>query len=291
MRIIPYFNPINNYPIEMKPLLKLISLASITSLCATLGYGQFSTITAGDQYIGGNPTSSDWVNKDVIGNPLSDFNITGFDIEENVDGSLTVDIYAESYFKNILANSASLLGTEMGDLFISVDGLNWPADTKDDYFKSPSGYTVWEYGISLGTYNNAGGLLTDAITDYGDLYKLDAADKDNEIALSSAIGTYRADQEVKIVTGFTELAFSSAATWFVDDDKLSITIGDYANRLGIANLNTFNLGFHWTMTCANDVIEFDYATVNPVPEPRTIGLMAAAGMLGVLLIRRRFKKA
>jgi len=42
-------------------------------------------------------------------------------------------------------------------------------------------------------------------------------------------------------------------------------------------------GFHWTMTCANDVIEGGTA---PVPEPATM-LLFAAGLIGLAAAGRK----
>ena len=52
------------------------------------------------------------------------------------------------------------------------------------------------------------------------------------------------------------------------------------------NWNLEDLGFHWTMTCGNDVIEGGA----PVPEPATM-LLLGAGLIGLAgLGRKRFVK-
>jgi len=77
-----------------------------------------------------------------------------------------------------------------------------------------------------------------------------------------------------------------------DDKFLRITLdGATLQKLGLNPLISENdagfLSFRWTMTCANDVIEWQVANeLTPVPEPAAIALIGFLG-IGFVLYRRR----
>lgn len=256
---------------------KHILLLSASLMFSSLLVGQY---VANDIYWGGDP--SDGSEGDVLGSDT--FSLTHTETFIN-SGDLTINIFG-NYFDNVASN-VGLGGTSLGDLFISIDGLVWTdggAATTGDYIGGPDGHSTWEYGVSLGVYDNTGVDITDGSNPIAANVYSDPSD----VILSTG-NTYRKNQEWKFVpNGNNEVG---SASWYIDtagnvadDDFLSITIFGFRDIFTeISNPN--ELAIHWTMSCANDVIE-----VNPVPEPSTIGILGAAGLMGVLFIRRRLAK-
>ncbi len=146
---------------------------------------------------------------------------------------------------------------DFGDLFISTNGWT-PEET-------------WEYVFDVSE---------------GELYNIQEAQ--GQILLAEDVmGSgviYRNGQEV-----------------LIDNDGLdSIGAGGTAGRDGEYYVMSFDiselaldpaykLGFHWGMTCANDVIEGEFDPA--IPEPSTV-LLLGAGLLGIVGIvgRKRNKK-
>lgn len=239
----------------------------------------FSQVINQDDYWGGLAVTNnvEIAPRDVVGRAnVFDLTHTEFSVEGDV---ATLNIYG-NYFNHILNNSSDLLDTSMGDLFISVDGLSWTEGgeaTKYDYFGGAT-HSTWEYAVVLGQYDNSTGALSGGAVQDGGVY---SASNTDEYVFSDpgSRTTFRANQEVRLETQSRMLG---GASWYIDEsgDFLSISIQDFPDVFGDVNLA--DLAFHWTMSCGNDVIE-----VNPVPEPSTIGLLGAAGLMGVLYVRRR----
>lgn len=229
-----------------------------------------------DNYIGAAPTHSSYVGKDVIGEDAL-FGVDGMNVlVEN--GSMTVDIFS-SYFDNL-----GKYDTELGDLFISTDGYT----EYDQFYKANN---PWEYVISLG----------DTHSDHLQLYgtaSLYAVNPDNvDLSWAPDNYIYRANQAVQYgllnnsLAGETELA---SGTWEITaNDLLSINIG--LNDAWWNGDDETTLGFHWAVTCANDVIEGAYTYTppgggdNPVPEPATMFLVGT-GLVGLAGLQRKMRK-
>jgi hypothetical protein len=269
-------------------------LAACLLLASHAGFSQF----VDDVYWGGTPTSNaNQYKADVIGE-TSVFGLTSSQVTYNSGtDSLLVEIRG-NYFDDILYNRTNkLLGTSMGDLFISTNGLAWNspfADTLGDYYGSGI-ETAWDYAVRLGTYDNSTGQLNpfkagDNANDpmSATIHAITNPATQIELSHININGIYRSNQEVRIQN---QGASIGGASWYFSDDASLLAIQIPAASSFLPT-NGGAVGFHWTMTCGNDVIEFDYlfpAEVPPIPEPTTIGLIGLLGMAAYLRLRKRWR--
>ena len=268
--------------------MKIFILTSVAALIFLAGASVSAQPVFSDNYWGGDPTSNNGkYQADVIGE-TGVFDLTGYNVQyDSFADVLSVQVHG-NYFDDLINNSSDLLDTTMGDLFISTDGLAWEdgeAATLDDYF-GQSGATMWEYAASLGTYDNSQGELdgvNKANPENGGLYAIN--DPSSEIKPSSVGGggIFRENQEVRY-TGQTTASLAPVEWFFSDDHSfLQISIQDAGSMFGDAE----EIGFHWTMSCGNDVLEFSTPqSITPVPEPSLIGALGIGGLLGYLGLRR-----
>jgi PEP-CTERM motif len=88
-------------------------------------------------------------------------------------------------------------------------------------------------------------------------------------------------------------ASTIAAPVRIDDSYFGADSHGYGDKIGSPQFEiewmdvakVENLGFHWTMTCSNDVIE---GAADPVPEPATM-LMLGTGLVGLAGFGRKQK--
>ena len=259
----------------MKNLMKSCLLLVSLSAFALTGFGQ---AVFQDDYWGGQPTSPSW-QTDVVG-PLDPFDLDRAEV--TFDGTnLTINIFG-NYFDDVVANSSNLVGTTMGDLFITTTGLSWEgetgADTLDDYFGNPNGYTQWNYAVDLhfATQNILGQT--------GNLLAI----QESDIILSNPgpNNNYRANQAWAVNPEQARGIDSVFVLWGIQtngsEDYLSINLLNWTSVFAPGT----EVGFHWTMSCANDVMEWG----GVVPEPSTVGLIGVAALGGLLMIRRRLTR-
>lgn len=240
----------------MKAIVKSATiLFLILFLCSGTVWADSFVLT--DNYIGPGATNSGYVNSDVIGN-LNDFDILGLNATISSD-LLKVDIYS-TYFDN----SIGRYDTELGDLFISVDGYSGEGEG-------------WEFAAVLDNYHPQ--IIEGKASGSVSLYDT----TDGVIVLSNVSHSnyiYRAGQEVQFTPHANANAIATGA-WGIDDNWLSIYIAG-EDILPVVT----EVGFHYAMTCGNDVIE---GGVAPVPEPATM-LLLGTGLIGLAGISRRKRK-
>jgi hypothetical protein len=239
-----------------------------------------STWTIQDDYIGGNilndTYNAGWVhnNGDVIAlsSEINIFNIDWMTVSIDTDGDVTVAI--QTGFIN------GTRGTTYGDLFVSTDGWSPLGDAGSGYTDDVFGEgETWEYALK---------------TTSGLIYSVDS----DTIQVSNHVMTadahhYRNNQEVLYnpVDDPDESNYESPVGSF-DFSHTGILIS-YAFNLeafGLSWEDELDLGFHWTMTCANDVIQGGIYKA-AVPEPGTMLLLgmgiAGLGAVGRKRIKRR----
>lgn len=245
---------------------------SAAFLAISVGPAQAAPITITDQFIGGAPTSPSWYGADVIGD-ADKFDISSLNFEIT-GSSLTVNVIS-SYFNNV-----GQYGTRLGDLFISTNGWHpyGSAPYTDD---TASNGETWEYALVLSNHGESAaqsGNPANFVNQSGtiSLYQIT---NPAQIQLSNASGIYRGNQEVLLNTsGLQALATGS---WGIFDlpgeyDQLRFTIATSIFS------NVTDWGFHYGMTCGNDVIEGGAA----VPEPASAMLLLTA-IGGAAFLRRR----
>lgn len=237
-------------------------------ICLFLDISAFATtITIYDNYRGGTPTARCF-RQDIVGRDEF-FSVTKMTINLNPGEGIYIDIYSR-YLDNI-----GKYYTELGDLFISTDG--WHPKGEAPYFSDSYllGGEDWEFVLVMDDHlpDPFSGQLSGQFGLYPVL--------NSRIILSSApYGyVYREGQEVHYNTqGLNPLATGS---WSIgnwggsdEDDYLRFALS-YSGPIRFKEL-----GFHWGMTCGNDVIE----GVATIPEPTTL-LLLVSGILGFGLMR------
>lgn len=231
-----------------------------------------------DTYYGGTPTKPELLNQDIVG-AVGQFDIRHMTVDIS-GGILSVRINS-SYHDNV-----GLMGTELGDLFISVDGWK-PFGTgpynDDNHFNGE----LWEYAIRLDNHGEAYSPAGKGVSMIGQsgVASLHQIKNDSEIDLAGPFSRpFRQGQEVQFNPEQDNFALANG-TWSIGAlsqgySDLLITM----SLLGTGLEFIENFGFHFTMTCGNDVIEGQYTT--EVPEPLSLVLLGAGcGLLG--LARRK----
>jgi hypothetical protein len=217
-----------------------------------------STWTIMDNYIGGIHTGS-WAqnNGDVISldSEIDYFDIDLMDVTIETNGNVNVTIQTGYDPDNTNATYFDLI--TYGDLFVSTNGWT-PNGTGES----------WEFVLNTASQH---------------IYAVDEAN----ILLSNDVMTvdeswYRQNEEVLYNTAGKT---SNKTFTFNDDNPEFISYAFNLEDFGLPWEDALDLGFHWTMTCANDVIEGGIHKA-PVPEPGTM-LLLGLGMIGLGAVGRK----
>ena len=251
------------------------------SLCfavaAAMWCSAAAAVTVNDDYVGGDPTLAGDYGSDVIG-AFSAYDISHMTVDLT-NGVLSIGVFSQ-YFDHVGRS-----GTQMGDLFISTNGWTpfGAAPYPDDTFLNG---TSWEIALVLSDHGSSAANALTEESFVGDSGVLSAFSVNPAQVLMSYLTTstgFRADQAVQYLPGQQDSL--AQGTW-------SILPGanGYAELLMTINLGQAfssldqDWAAHWTMTCANDVIEGGGAA--DVPEAGTLALLGS-GLLGLLIRRKR----
>lgn len=249
----------------MKKLSK-IALLSLLCVVLTANVAYAVSFRISDDYIGGGWANSAELSadKDVVGS-LAGNDVFWMDVD--ITGNfMSVNIHT-NYTPHSRTNST------YGDLFISVDGWN-PYGTDPYLYDTYANGEQWEYAFSGRT---------------GGLYDLSGSQDNillsNDLPTYHGVNSWRRDQEVWVdSTNLTAIGQGSveaiSGSWY----NMSFDISGM-----MLDMNNLNLGFHWTETCGNDVIEGGYSQVTSTPEPSTL-LLLGSGMLGAVAVQRKRAK-
>ena len=243
-----------------------------------------ASVTIGDNFVGGQDNVVPA--RDVIGDANA-FDIQNMAITiDRAAGTLQVKIATQWFDPTLNGTFGFPLGTydvQSGDLFISTNG--WaPAGAAPHAGDDASNGEAWEFVLDTSDGNLYGGAFGISLTQ-------------NEIVgpLLDPTGdfAYRNNQETRRSGGGTVVGTGTVASTLAADGSIAFFTYDLLLAdLGITNPNDpIALGFHWTMTCANDVMETgiisDGGGIRPseTPEPGTL-LLLGMGLLGFGLRRR-----
>lgn len=218
----------------------------------------------GDSYYNQKGKSGDVYDPESEG-----YAISGMDVSY-ARGELTVTIYSATYFDKVRDPNSAMEG--LGSLFLSTDGWRPAGSLADKYntdgMNAANKGETWEYAITLApdtTGTGGDAYLYD--TDYG----------------YTGYGSARSAQEAYF-TADDSVDSLQQGTWAYDliDGHYALVI-----TMSIGDIwdGSKDLGLHWTMLCANDVVEGSIPGT-PVPEPGTLALFAV-GALGLASAGRR----
>ncbi|MCH8532327.1 MAG: PEP-CTERM sorting domain-containing protein [Saccharospirillum sp.] len=174
-----------------------------------------------------------------------------------------------------------------GDLFL---GSVWEpdGDASDGYASDEAFSTLWTYALVLDNREGTGGDLL--------LYKM-LESSDSTVLLSNdymepTSNGYRQNQEVALDLSAEDTGkiFNTQRVGSWTEDLTSSLLKMDIDLYGTGLLDSNTLAFHWTMYCANDVIQ-GQADITPyrVPEPGVFSLLSL-GLVGLWFARRRQQK-
>jgi hypothetical protein len=192
----------------------------------------------------------------------------------NIDnsGNVTVSI-ATNY------TEARGLGTEYGDLFISTDG--WTPHGDSPYMEDIiSTGENWEYVFDTSAFITGTNQNPIYDTTTGTFITSDDVHADGPGIMPFH---YRHDQEVQFAAGDPD-NFSGTG-YFYNEVEGFLTYAFNLDDLGLSADEAQDLGFRWSMTCANDIIEGGVHW-EPVPEPGTM-LLFGMGLIGLCAVGRK----
>jgi hypothetical protein len=242
--------------------MKKILLIGILSLLIFPVNGYAYTI--GDNYWGGDITSSSYSDRDVVGDTWR-FDLDSISVEFN--GNKMTVVITGDYFSAYNTNQSYVYGMQPGDLFVSSDG--WNMGNQSAPYSSDTSTTGedWEYVVVLSTETD------DTGNKIAYLYAVNSANIKESESPSGSGWIYRADQEWKYSASGAALETGS---WSIVGDTLVLNI-DVSDM----SITSSSIGFHYAMQCANDVIE----GAAQVPEPSTL-LLFGSGLIGLAVFTR-----
>ncbi len=252
---------------------QLIQMVAAPAMLGLILVAPAQATTIMDNYMGSNNHGYG----DVIGN-TSIYDIQSMNV--TVTGSV-LNVSISTNFAGNAGVDSSLVGNGgigYGDLLLSS---SWnPFGTAPYKYDNASNGTHWTYGLSLDNrWSNSGGVAT--------LYSLNGNNSDVLLSndfINCGSSCYYRDGQAMAVNTSAAAGIVDTGLWSVDTNNNTVNFSiDLAGTTGL--LGASNMGIHWGMTCANDVIEGGVSTV-PVP---AAAWLFGSGLLGLVGVARRKK--
>ena len=275
--------------------MKKQTLAAAAALSLLFAASQAEALSITDTYWGAGimslDSSSPIVNNGTdtldtgaaLSGDVFDPNKLGYDISAMdvsiLNGFLTVKIYSQTdnYFGKWLNDT---IPDAPGDLFLSTTGWN-PVESDPD----PDGNGVQNYnsdGKGVGTDWNFVVALNGLYGTNDSRQNFGTATLYSTSAGSIEYGTARNAQEAWFSPSTTATSVGTG-DWEIVSPTNANPYLLITTSLTNEMQNVREWGLHWTMACANDVIEGSFS---PVPEPATV-LLFGAGLAGLAAFGRR----
>lgn len=210
----------------------------------------------------------------------SKYDVYSMEVDRSDAGILTVKINT----KFVDYNNQNYV---FGDLFMSTTGWD-PTGNAADGYQDDNAFTTgtkWDYAYDLNGARHMTGNNTDnssaRLVELNDYNLNNANDADN-----FKYGSSRGNDE-----HFYRLRSSSAVASTIGGGSVQTsTTNNYLKFVfdvsGTDLATAEQIAFHWTMSCANDIIEGTVDFASKVPEPAALGLLLI-GLTGVGFARRR----
>ncbi len=244
----------------------------LVALQTLVGVGAANAVVISDTYIGAqdDPFTSFGLGRDVLGGPIYEV----YGMEVTFAGSL-MSVTVNTDFISTHADNTG--GYVAGDLFISTDGWSPYGTASESYmYDDASNGEDWEYAFD----SSAGDVIQITNPDYIDVLGQDpdCCRHGQEVTISDYSSNDVTDAAVSYsgaVAANSGLGGLYDYNYVIDFSVLGIQDGD-------------ELGFHWVMTCGNDVIEgmaiVDSSSV-AVTEPNSF-ILLAFGAVALVVARR-----
>ena len=284
-----------------KTLLNAACLSLLTTGMAVSTATQAITFSVADNYIGqdfGSFENTDDYTQKKFDISSMDYTNDGTSVTFTLRASESNNGFGlESYFSAWVNDDTSFFP---GDLFLSTNGwapytngnetqAGYGFDGFDEFNQTQNGEN-WEYAIKLSGqldgFNPQGSGTTQLYNtaDGGEI--IGGSIRSSQEALYDTESFFGSDNTNPLGAGSWNI-FDSNSNGVEDSLSITMLLADgFQDVLDEANANGGELGFHWTMSCANDVIE---GAVPSVPVPAAVWLFGS-GLLGLVSIARRRNK-
>ncbi len=267
-------------------------------LLANISVAQANSGTVNDDYVGqdnGSFENTDDYTAERFDISSMDYSNDGTSVTFTIRSAEHVTGFGlQSYFDEWVNDDTSF---KPGDLFLSTDGWSpftngnetqpgYGFDAFDEFNQSSNG-TDWEYVIHLigqttGPFNDPASSGTTQLYNLADGGEIDRGSiRGSQEALYSP-ESFDGDNTNPLGAGAWNI-FDANNNGTFDSMSITMLLSDgFQDVWRESVVNGGEMGFHWTMSCANDIIEGSFET--PVP---AAAYLFGTGLIGLIAVARR----